>query len=385
MSFWIQHGYGKSDKITRVRTSLDGVVLSPADESVDGLSELRESMNADDISCLLDPQYYVRNIEGASAHVTRLEDRHGLNYADIDWSSDPQEIADCARNVVAANSAIGLDKVVAPAPLQRVLGDKWAPLGLQFARAVRGEVGSESTYASLVLHETALTKWQDVEQWLTSITKLDICGFYVVIVRSAGSDYPAAWESERLTNLYRIVLRLVNNEYEVIVGYSDIDGLGCVAMGGAMATGWFHSQRRFQEAKWKPSEGGAQALPRFLSDRLLYPLRLDDARDLLSGGEGAWVSTVKADRDSLSGAFDITTSRNQYLASMARLAARVAEPEGTPARIDRLLTDLQRASTELRRLGDGPMARGTTYSNQLERIVVALKESRRAEGLAENP
>jgi hypothetical protein len=381
MSFWIQHGYGKSDKIDRVIKAVDGVVLSPADESVDGLGDLVTHLKSEGVTTLLDPQFFVSTIDGG---VGRLHEDHDLGYAGIDWSSDPQAIADCAKAVVAANAAVGVKTVIAPAPLQRALGDKWAPLGLQFARAVRSEVGGTRTYGSLILHEIALTKWADVELWLTSITKLDVKGFYLFIVRSAGADYPSQWDPERLSHLYRIVYRLVNNDYEVIVGYTDVDGLGCAALGAGAATGWFHSQRRFQEAKWRPSDGGAQALPRFLSDGLLTPLRVEEARDLIKAGEDTVVSSRRSERDLLLTSYDITTSRNQYLAAMARLNKRASELGDAEARVERLLSDLRGAQKELKRLG-GKMARGLTYANQLERLSSALIGAGKAEGFTSKP
>lgn len=382
MSLWIQHGYGKGDKISRVISQVGGVVLSPADERPSTLLDLTAMLTENDAEALLDPQLYVANIENGEA---RHHADHGLTYAKVDWSAEPQVISDVAKAVVAANATLGLQTIVAPAPLQRALGDKWAPLGLQFARAVQALVGTDRTLASVVLHEVALTKWNDVDEWLTSITKLDVAGFYVLIVRSAGADYPASWDVDRLTNLCRALHRLVVNDYRVVVGYTDIDGLGFTALGTSSATGWFHSMRRFQEAKWKPSDGGSQALPRVLSDRLYYPIRLEEARDLIKAGEASLVSSRKAERDAVLGAYDITASRHQYLHAMARLATEASRGADTRQRVERLLESLREARKELNRVAKGPVPRGLTYRNQLDTIGVALRSACVAEGVLPKP
>ena len=382
MTLWIQHGYGKGDKITRVATKIEGVVLSPADEKPAALSELVAHLEANNVRALLDPQLYVVNIEKS---VTRHHKDHGIDYSGVDWSADPDVITKTAKAVVNANAALGLKDVIAPAPLQRALGDKWAPLGLQYARAVKALVGTDRTFASFVLHEMALTKWQDVDEWLTSVTKLDVAGFYAVIVRSAGADYPASWDEDRLTHLCRAIHRLVLNGYRVVVGYTDIDGLALAALGASAATGWFHSMRRFQEAKWRPSDGGAQALPRVLSDRLYYPIRLDEARDLVKAGDAALVSSRKSERDAVSGQFDITASRNQYLEAMARLSADASSGTSAKDRVERLLDSLRSAHKDLTRLAKGPLPRGLTYRNQLDSIGAALRGAGEAEGLLPKP
>lgn len=382
MSLWIQHGYGKGDKIARVISQLGGVVLSPADERPSTLLDLTAMLTENETEVLLDPQLYVANIENGEARHHR---DHGLTYSRVDWSAEPRVISDVAKSVVAANGTLGLETIVAPAPLQRALGDKWAPLGLQFARAVQALVGTDHTLASVVLHEAALAKWGEVDDWLTSITKLDVAGFYVVIVRSAGADYPASWDEDRLTHLCRALHRLVANEYRVVVGYTDIDGLAFEALGTSSATGWFHSMRRFQEAKWKPSDGGAQALPRVLSDRLYYPIRLEEARDLIKAGEASLVSSRRDEREAVLGAFDITASRHQYLHAMARLSTEVSKGVATKERAEQLLESLRVARSELDRVAKGPVPRALTYRNQLDTIGVALRSACAAEGVLPKP
>ena len=384
MSIWLQHGFGKGDKLRRLIAdqALDGVILSPADEPPEGLAAIVAEANAAKVECWLDPQTYVYTI---SQGVGRCHALHGLKFHQLEWSVDPDSIAKMAKAVVKANQKIGTEVVVSPAPLQKTFSDKWAPLGLQFARVVARQFGAEATIASVVLHESALDHWKDVEDWLDSVTRLAIRGFYVVVARTAGSDYPAAWDKERLTNLYRLVYRLrVLNEYEVVLGYSDVDGLGAVAVGAGMGSGWFHSQRRFQEAKWKPSTGGAPAQPRFLSNRLLVPLRADEARSLIDAGEDKWVAATTVDRAPLKGLYTIADARIQHLRTLASLAAEVGSVPVAqrPALLQRKLLT---ARQQLERLGHGQLARGLTYANQLSAISVALDNLRMAEGLGSSP
>jgi hypothetical protein len=81
-SFWVQQGYGKSDKIERLYDAglLGGVLLSPADEEPPALQATRES--TPDIEVLLDPQTYVYSIPGGTA---RCHEAHGLAVPNLNW------------------------------------------------------------------------------------------------------------------------------------------------------------------------------------------------------------------------------------------------------------------------------------------------------------
>jgi hypothetical protein len=63
VSFFAQHGYGKSDKLDVLAAAgvLGGVILSPADETIDALQGTVRAMAGRNVETLLDPQTYIYN------------------------------------------------------------------------------------------------------------------------------------------------------------------------------------------------------------------------------------------------------------------------------------------------------------------------------------
>lgn len=381
MSYWIQHGYGKGDKISNVIGTgvVDGVILSPADEMPDALKSYVSDLKAGGVRALLDPQLYVHTITNG---VGRCHGDHGLDFDDVHWSADPKTISKHVRAVVKANNQLGLDQICAPTPVQGTFGDTWTPLSLQYARAVADSVGEQRTIASVVFDESALGQpWTDIEDWLDAATKLKVRGFYLICVRQ-GNSYPLAWSTQRLTQLLRLIYRLAGpNEYEVILGYSDVEGLAACALGASMATGWFYSQRRFTEAKWRPTKGGSPALARFTSDRLLVPLLADEARALVARGYESEVHSLSSERQRLRAGYGISESRSQHLRTMGRMAKRYSTGSSETGKVALLNAALTRAEATLRTLATQVLPGATTYANQISAVRTSLSAAAESEGV----
>jgi hypothetical protein len=378
MSIWIQHGYGKGDKPERLADSnrLAGVVLSPADDEPDSLRVFADQLHDWEVQRLLDPQLYVYSIEGGTG---RCHDTHGLDFADVRWSASAKAIESHVDAVIAANKAIGIDRVVAPTPLQSGFLDFWAPVALQYARTTTDVAGAE-TLASLVIEEGALADWDSAEEWLDEASQLDVAGFYLIVARAAG-PYPTAWSATKLCNYLRLIHRLIQNEYTVLAGYTDIEAIALAAIGAETATGWFYSQRRFTEGKWKPGSGGRAAIPRVMSDRLLVPVQLQEAerilRSNLSGSltaDGSLRSTV------LGGSWGATQARQQFLDSMADLCSEFATGDVLKDRVSAAIVRVDRAHGELSTLaGRGLLPGAPEYIRLVQAIADALKCFRQSE------
>ncbi len=274
MTLWIQHGYGKSDKIDRLADegAIAGVILSPADEEQGTLAATAAAARDRGLNVLLDPQVYVGTITGGTA---RCHDSHGLDLGRIHWGLNPREIGDHVRAVVSAHDALGIQQICSPTCIQRGFTDAWTTLAIQYARATLDV--AEDVYVSVAVEETALGDWGPIEDWLDVVTTLDSRGFYLMIVRTSG-DYPHPWNQTRLTNLLRLIHRLsVLNNYEVVLGYADAEGLLAQAAGArAFGSGWYYTLRAFTELKWQPSSGGRAARARVTSPSLLTPFRAED-------------------------------------------------------------------------------------------------------------
>lgn len=297
MTLWVQHGYGKSDKIDQLtrQGAINGVILSPADEDQTNLVATATSARDRGLAVLVDPQVYVGSITGGTARCHRS---HGLDLGRIHWGLNPNEIGAHVQAVVSAHDALGVQQVCSPTCIQRGFTDAWTTLAIQYARATLDV--SDDVYVSVVVEETALGDWGPIEDWLDVVTTLDARGFYLVIVRTS-SDYPQPWNQTRLTNLLRLIHRLsVPNEYEVILGYSDAEGLLAQAAGAhAFGSGWYYTLRAFTELKWQPSSGGRAAKARVTSTPLMSSFRAEDEgyRIALSGiANAVFPDSALADR-----------------------------------------------------------------------------------------
>jgi hypothetical protein len=300
VTFVVQHGYGKSDKIDVVATlaSVSSVILSPTDEERGTLALTVSKLKDRGIRPLLDPQTYLYTAGVDLAG--RCHGGHGLDFSPIRWSQSPREVEKVIAAVGTANSNLGIDAIIAPSILQSSFEDIWTPLGIQYARAAAEAWPEKKVYASAVFEEMAFGGWEQINDWLDEITTIDLAGFYLLTNHRSAAPYPATgWDADRLANAMRLIYTLTEiNNYELIWGYADIEGLLGIAVGATgTATGWHNSLRRFSVDKWRPKSGGAQPIPRRFVNSLLSPLRLDGELNAISKmGVGALLEGSEADQ-----------------------------------------------------------------------------------------
>jgi hypothetical protein len=195
------------------------------------------------------------------------------------------------------------------------------------------------------------------------------------------------WNPSHLTNLLRLVYSLSQlNEYEVLAGYSDIEGIMQIAAGASgSAAGWFYSLRAFSDSKWQPSSGGRQANPRAFSVGLLTPL--------LAVGEGEQVarSALAADaypdepvRTALSNnpeGWSLVDAANHHLAALAMVVNDIAEHTPISARLDAVETRLIDAHGRLVTLEQQGVPFSGAYGQRLETFRRALDSFRALESV----
>lgn len=385
MTFYVQHGYGKADKLNRLGGAgrIGGVILSPADEGWDTMRQTVRDMRTRGVATLLDPQTYAYSIPDA---VARCHDEFGLDFGPLTWGS--LTAADVDRHVaavIAANDGLGIDgPVIAPTARQLSFADPWTPFALQYARAVRAAT-DRPILASVVIEESGLGDWTAVEQWLDIATTLDVAGFYLIVGRRGA--YPAAWDTGLLVNLLRIVYRLaILNEFEVLVGYADIAGLAALAMGAdAIASGWSYRQRHFLSERWIPRRGGAQAIPRVTSVGLMA--------SILAVGEGQAASrsalaarvipdaTLRARIDRDAGGWSNPEAQVQYLEALSALVREIEADGDTSQRVNRLVAMVADARTLIRDLAVAGVRVEPVHTTSLVAMGNALTTARGLEGV----
>lgn len=262
MSFYIQHGYGKAQKIQSVseRGALAGVILSPGDEDPSNLRSTADyCQNKLGVEVRVDPQTYIYSTSPRG--VARNHGAHGIEFSNLHWSEDARQVTAQVAAVRSLNESLALTGAwIAPTVFQSSFADVWTPLSLQMARTASDEWGEDRTIATLAVDETALDTWSGLDDWLDVATTLRVRGFYILISRANTSYPPVAWSVDRLTNLMRLIYNLsVLNNYEIHWGYSDSEGLlGICAGAHSISSGWNFSLRQFNPSKWQPTESSAR-------------------------------------------------------------------------------------------------------------------------------
>lgn len=386
MSLWIQQGYGKGDKLARLasKRGVEGVLLSPADETAERLSETATDCRGEGLAVAVDPQTYVYSIpEGAG----RLHDEHGLAFGDLSWAPPPNELATQVQAVLQLNDRLGTESVISPAPLQQSFDDVWAPVALQYARATV-EAADKPVLATLAVADSGFASWETVERWLDVATTLDVAGFYLIVSKSGPRVYPPLWDEQILTNILRLVHRLsVLNSYRLLWGYADVAGLLGVAAGASgFGSGWFYSLRTFSPSKWQPSSGGAQAVPRVFASGLLTALEAQSegravARSALAAEAFPGRRTRRRIADHTQG-WGQTDAWYQHLKSLASVGAQVARrTPGTGTALDFTDERIRQASARLETLRRSGVTLRPAYANTLDTYSAALRRFRTAEGV----
>ena len=384
MTFWIQHGYGKGEKIdTMARAGLlTGIILSPADEDLHALQSTCSTVENSGINLLLDPQLYIHTIAGA---VARCHESHGLEFGEISsLFISPREIGEQVGAVIAANQQLGLNRIIAPSPYQVSFGDAWAPLSLQYARATIA--GAEMpVYASLLVADSAFLHWDQTMSYLDALTTLDVAGIYLII-GTPGKSYPLLWDPECLSNILRVVYTLTElNQYELIWGYSDIVGVIGLSVGATgAATGWYNSLRMWKPEKWIPQRGGRQATPRVFVESLLSAIeRNREATSIARTRLSTEVFPDQNERHRLTGEqpWGIADSWNQYLNAMAQLHLNVDHSLDISIRLLDFHQRLQGAVAMLNRVQALGIPLDVTHSSRLNAIVQAIDMFTAAEDL----
>jgi len=369
MTFWIQHGYGKGDKIARlVETGLvsGGVLLSPGDEEPGSLAATARTSVDANVRQLIDPQLYVHSIAGAFA---RGHESHEIDFGEVSWFLSPTDISHHVEAILRMNRAFNMTEYIAPAPYLATFNDVWTPISLQYSRAFV-EASDRPTFISVIAEDFAFADWDSTSRWLDALTTIDAHGIYL-IVGHTGRNYPFAWEPDRLANVLRVIYALSElNEYEVVWAYSDIAGLAGLSVGAeGFATGWYHSLRMWKQDKWIPQPGGHAANPRVFLPSLLSPLvAMGEAQSVARTplgpevfGDTQLLSRFRQDDPS----WGLTDAWNQHMFALATVATEFDSNASIATRtgeFDRVVTEALSLLDRLERAG---VASLTTHRSRL--------------------
>lgn len=338
MTFWVQHGYGKGDKIQLLCDSERppaGIIMSPSSEPLARLVETSHHARSNHLTVLLDPESYVYTINGADG---KKHSENGLDFGSMHWSDSPGRLEEIVAGVVEVNDELETDAVITPAPYQSTFGDVWAAMPIQLTRATI-EATDKPVFASIVVNSTAFAEWARVEEWLDAFTSVEADGVYLIVGWESSGTYPNAWDPALLQNIFRFVYRLtVLNRYELVWAYSDIAGaVGLAAGADGFASGWFQTLRLWTSQKWLPRSGGRQSQPRVLSVPLLSPLRASGEADVAAASRLGPATLPDGDVRAkvLADSWGLSDSWNQHMAGLAEIGEQITEFDDDPeARVE---------------------------------------------------
>lgn len=381
MSFYIQHGYGKGQKIANLAAEgkLRGVVLSPADEDHSALAATANMCRGLALDVRIDPQSYIYSTvpPGLGKH----HKSNGLQFTKIHWSQDAKSTSAQIDAVGRLNQAINTDgRWIAPSVVQSSFTDVWTPLALQMARTASDAWGPDRTIATVAIDEAALDTWATVNDWLDVATTLQVRGFQILVNRSNTSYPPVAWSVDRLTNLLRLIYNLaVLNGYEVSWSYSDTEGLLGIAVGAnQISSGWNYTLRQFNTEKWQPNEtrGGRAPIPRYHVPRLWSPLRVDtEAERIRQTALSAVIFMPREVKDFQEiDLLDRTRAQlqEQHLALLASRSATLSALE-IAERLEKVRRSLEKALRLFARIEDDGVVLEARYRPRVSSLLQALQ------------
>lgn len=294
MAIYLQHGFGKSDKIEEAleNGTVQGVVLAPRNEKPEKLASCVQSLiDRQDCEVLIDPQFYISTF--APAKVGYLPEysyfHGGLSAGDFSM----RRIRQYVEEVLAFQAELGGTAMIAPTVLFDSFNDRWYQIALNLADAAleihAGLDAPPPLLLSFAMAEESLSAEEEVNSFLDTVTQdgWGMQGFYLVVARNE-SSYNQDWDGSRLANLLYLVHVLGHiNETRVVMGYTDFLGVALRAAGAsAFATGWSQGLRQFVRKNFlERPPGGQPPRLRYSSGPLLNSIFLQELQEIYEVGK----------------------------------------------------------------------------------------------------
>lgn len=349
MTLLAQHGWGKSGKIISGLNdeSISGLIVSPRDETPENAAALIASIASDypDSTRLFDPLFHAGQIMRANDGKLPRYNYYKPNLTRRDFIG-ARKYAGYAADVLGYQYELDVTAIVSPTIELVNFGDSSAQIALQLADAsATHHADADDTrrlLLSFLINENALGSRDDLDDFLDAITLMEADGFYLLMSRANSTHNPLI-EPERLAGLmYMVYILRVVNRLDVYCGYSDLIGLPLHAAGAtATACGWYGTLRRFTFKRFRPSSGGQQPRPRYLSTPALESILITELDSVFEAGlinqflSGTDYDTEFQTKAPLSVTWSAETAALHHWAA---LAAKISEIESLA--VDEALTNV---------------------------------------------
>jgi hypothetical protein len=391
MGIYAQQGFAKGDKINKGIQSgiLAGVVISPKNEgsqkSLTYISELKK--RHPEITVFFDTQSYVLALPEKRKEGKLEEYPYYRKMADERFLSNPKNLNKYVSDVVDYERALEIDDWVSPTLFIHGFDSRQAQIAIQLAYGFLSEADEgKRIWISLCVDENSFNSFDAMNTFLDDISMLDVHGFYLIIGCNCTQSRPLAYvEDSILTNyLYFCWVLAEVNGYELTIGYSDLVSVLLFAAGvDNVATGWFNSQKAFDEKSFIPTSGGSRPRPRytsapFMSPVVITPILLgihneyDKLNEVLSGTKYDEIIIDKPDGST----WGEETSCLHNWEVLHKLEKKVKEAGAVKLRIEYVNSRINHALELYKKFQDLPWDQRSSSSHLLEwqKALNALKE-----------
>lgn len=282
MAVFIQHSYGKSDKIVNSieKNLTSGVIFSPKGESspLKMLDTIKEYSDMG-VKTYFDPHFQLGLIENCPD--SKIKDysyyKSNLKYKDF---VSPKILLQHVNTCLDFQKDLDVTGLMSPTCIIESFDDKWCGVAMQMAQGAL-EYASENNvselYITFVISDNAFLGSKDsLDDFITTITSFDNLDKIYLIINKSLDAYSQQIESEKLQNILYLIYSLsVWNNIKIICGYSDIIGFMYLSAGAnAITTGWSQKSRFFCRGNYKEMSGGNPPKPRYMSTPLLNSINI---------------------------------------------------------------------------------------------------------------
>ncbi len=278
---FIQDGHGPGTKVTSsLKEGLtDGLILEPRTKSPTTIAKYVEDIQDEypEKRILFDPQFF--------ASVIKADTYGKLNsypyFKLLNPASDftPKKLEQYVKETIDYQCDLGLTEIISPALIMDSFDGREQIINTGMYELSENMIcipGSDlKLYLSFPINELALQQKEQLLEFLNTITSSKAHGFYIFIDRVMNDNLQ--WtDPQRLANVMYIVNVLKDNNYDVIVGYTDIYSILLKAVGASVvANGWHKKQKHFTKDRFKQSRGGFRK-DKYTSIQLLNSIFIDE-------------------------------------------------------------------------------------------------------------
>lgn len=342
MGLLCQYGFGAGEKIDKgiSNSFIDGVILSPKYKKPEDLKKYISELNNNygpNCQLLFDPQFYLCTVlDVAEVNRGKLEFypyfKDSLSRKDL---SNLSNVMDFSVKTLEFQKGMNLASYITPTVMINDFNGRDAQIAISLTySSIQVNQSQHSLLASLCIDEDAFKNREAMEDFLDSITALDVDGFYIIVKRNTTDEL--VWNTEVLVNLMIFLYTLSSlNLYKVILGYSNIISILLSVCGSIdFANGWFKNLQIFSKDNYEVRSGGRRPKPTYLTSKLLNSIALSPSVEALHqiGLENLYLTGSPFDRYL---SIDSWNPENSCLHSWYVLKSSIEEIESLPTLAER--------------------------------------------------